>query len=56
MSKLTLSQLERRLYRAADVLRGKMDASENDIYIFSLSISLAQRHNNLAAFITALEA
>lgn len=36
MRKLTLSQLEHHLYRAADVLRGKMDASEYDIYIFGL--------------------
>src|SRR5258707_5526551 len=36
MRKLTLSQLEHHLYRAADVLRGKMDASEYDNYIFGL--------------------
>ncbi len=36
MSKLTLSQLERHLYRAADVLRSKMDASEYDVYILGM--------------------
>jgi type I restriction enzyme M protein len=36
MSKLTLSQLEHHLYRAADTLRSKMDASEYDVYIFGM--------------------
>lgn len=54
MAKLTISQLENHLLKAADILRGKMDASEFKEYIFGM-LFLKRLSDNFEIKRTALE-